>query len=68
MPVANKLSIVTHFKNVNDPRIERRKKHLLLEIIGLTICAVVADGEGWEHGNHVLAVPDYSWGTCPSQR
>lgn len=48
MSLAGKLSIVTHFKNLKDPRIERRKKHLLLDIIVLTICAVIADAEGWE--------------------
>jgi predicted transposase YbfD/YdcC len=48
MSLAGKLSIVTYFKNLKDPRIERRKKHLLLDIIVLTICAVIADAEGWE--------------------
>src|SRR5271168_997098 len=48
MSLAGKLSIVTHFKNLKDPRINRGKKHLLLDIIVLTICAVIADAEGWE--------------------
>lgn len=32
----------TYFEEVTDPHIERRKEHTLLDIIGLTICAVVA--------------------------
>ena len=48
MSPAGKLSILTHFKSLKDPRIKRCKKHLLLDIIVLTICAVVADAEGWE--------------------
>jgi predicted transposase YbfD/YdcC len=48
MSVTGRLSIVTHFKNLKDPRIQRRKKHPLLDIIVLTICAVIADAEGWE--------------------
>jgi predicted transposase YbfD/YdcC len=43
-----KLAIVAHFKDLKDPRIARCKRHLLLDIIGLTICAVIADAEGWE--------------------
>jgi len=35
----------TYFEEVTDPRIERRKKHTLLDIIGLTICAVVAGAD-----------------------
>jgi predicted transposase YbfD/YdcC len=42
------LSIARHFRSLEDPRIERTKKHLLLDIITLTICAVIAGAEGWE--------------------
>ena len=35
----------TYFEEVTDPRIERRKEHALLDIIGLTICAVVAGAD-----------------------
>ncbi|MCS3616749.1 transposase family protein, partial [Salinibacter ruber] len=35
----------TYFEEVTDPRIERRKEHTLLDIIGLTICAVVAGAD-----------------------
>lgn len=39
------LDFTTYFEEVTDPRIERRKEHTLLDIIGLTICAVVAGAD-----------------------
>jgi predicted transposase YbfD/YdcC len=49
MPAAvASLSIFTHFGRLRDPRIERTKKHRLMDIIALTICAVIANAEGWE--------------------
>jgi predicted transposase YbfD/YdcC len=44
----NTLSILEHFADLKDPRIDRTKRHLLLDIIGLAICAVIAGAEGWE--------------------
>lgn len=41
-------SIVDHFKELVDPRIERNKKHSLIDIIVLTICAVITGSETWE--------------------
>ena len=48
MCVVNDLSIFVCFKDLWDPRIERTKKHLLLDIVGLAICAVIANADGWE--------------------
>jgi predicted transposase YbfD/YdcC len=48
MATASKLSIVGHFQDLKDPRIERTKRHLLLDIIVLSICAVISGAEGWE--------------------
>ena len=42
------LSIVKCFSQVKDPRIERTKQHLLVDIFCLAIFAVVAENEGWE--------------------
>ena len=36
------------FGKIEDPRIDRTKKHLLLDIIAISICAVIAGAEGWE--------------------
>ncbi len=37
-----------HFDSIVDPRIERYKKHNLLDIILLAISAVMSGSEGWE--------------------
>lgn len=39
------LEFTSHFEDVTDPRIDRGKEHTLLDIIGLTICAVVAGAD-----------------------
>jgi predicted transposase YbfD/YdcC len=41
-------SIIEHFAILEDPRIERHKKHKLVDIIVLAICAVLSGAEGWE--------------------
>ena len=42
------LSLQEAFSALEDPGIERHKRHQLLDIIVLTICAVVSGAEGWE--------------------
>src|SRR3990172_5564335 len=37
-----------HFSGIEDPRIERRKRHELLDILFLSVCAVLAGADGWE--------------------
>lgn len=41
-------SIAEHFSTLKDPRIERHKKHKLVDIILLAICAILSGAEGWE--------------------
>lgn len=41
-------SFVEHFSELQDPRIERKKLHALMDIVVLTVCAVVSGAEGWE--------------------
>ncbi len=36
------------FSSIEDPRVERNKKHQLLDIIILTICAAISNADGWE--------------------
>jgi predicted transposase YbfD/YdcC len=36
-----------HFTNLPDPRIDRTKRHKLIDIVGVSICAVVCGAEGW---------------------
>ena len=38
-------SILTHFADLEDPRIERSKLHSLPDVLGLTICAVICGAD-----------------------
>jgi predicted transposase YbfD/YdcC len=42
------LSLQESFGSLKDLRVERNKKHQLLDIIILTLCAVMSGAEGWE--------------------
>jgi len=37
--------IVEHFSDIDDPRIERNKLHKLIDVIAITICAVVCNAD-----------------------
>lgn len=39
--------ILTHFAKLDDPRDERGKEHRLLDIVAITICAVICGAESW---------------------
>ena len=41
-------SIVEHFQTLEDPRIERTKKHLLLDILVIAVCTLLTGGEGFQ--------------------
>src|SRR5499427_9622802 len=41
-------SIVTHFRTLEDPRIARTKKHLLLDILLSAVCTLLTGGEGFQ--------------------
>jgi predicted transposase YbfD/YdcC len=41
-------SIGKHFSNLADPRIDRTKRHQLLDILVIAICAVVCGADNWE--------------------
>lgn len=47
MKLKPKRSIVEHFNDIKDVRIERGKKHKLIDIITISICAVVCGADGW---------------------
>ena len=40
-------SIAKHFSRVKDPRIDRTKRHRLLDIIIIAICGVICGADGW---------------------
>ena len=41
-------SFIEHFSSLKDPRIERQKLHMLIDILVLTVCATLSGAEGWE--------------------
>ena len=47
MSPARELALASSFAAVDDPRIERTKAHNLLDIITITICAVICGADDW---------------------
>jgi predicted transposase YbfD/YdcC len=41
-------SIVEHFRTLEDPRMERTKKHNLLDILVIALCTLLTGGEGFQ--------------------
>ncbi len=42
------LSLVECFQDIEDPRVERTKQHLLVDILCLAVIAVIGGADGWE--------------------
>jgi hypothetical protein len=40
-------SLIQHFADLEDPRIERTKQHLLIDLIAIAILAVISGADGW---------------------
>ena len=36
-----------YFRELDDPRIERSKRHQLLDIVAIAICAVICGADSW---------------------
>jgi hypothetical protein len=47
MPANRNASIVDHFQSLEDPRIDRAKKHCLPDILVIAICTRLTGGEGF---------------------
>jgi predicted transposase YbfD/YdcC len=43
-----RLRIHEHFASLRDPRVERRKRHLLMDVVIIALLAVIAGADGWE--------------------
>lgn len=41
------ISFMDHFAELPDPRVDRTKLHRLMDILVITLCAVVSGAEGW---------------------
>src|SRR5262245_59593071 len=48
MAITGNASIVEHFQTLEDPRIERTKKHTLLDILVIALCTLLTGGEGFQ--------------------
>lgn len=47
MGITKSASLFEHFSIVSDPRIDRNKEHKLIDIITITICAVICGADTW---------------------
>lgn len=45
--MTEKIALMTHFADVNDPRRDQGKRHVLSDILTLTICAVLSGANTW---------------------
>lgn len=41
-------TLIEHFSSVSDPRIDRTKRHKLIDILVIAICAAICGADGWE--------------------
>jgi predicted transposase YbfD/YdcC len=46
-PMADAPDFVAHFSILADPRLERTKKHRLIDILFIAVCALICGGEGF---------------------
>jgi predicted transposase YbfD/YdcC len=54
------LAIQTHFADLQDPRIDRTRRHDLLDIVVIAICAVICGADGWvDIANYGVAKHDW---------
>jgi len=47
MSMDSKPAFLECFRRIEDPRLNRQKKHKLLDIIAVAVCATVAGADGW---------------------
>lgn len=45
MPIHPKLSLIEHFKDLPDPRVNRTKAHELIDVLTIAICTLLCAGE-----------------------
>jgi predicted transposase YbfD/YdcC len=48
MTTSPPLSLTQHFATLDDPRVDRTKRHPLLSIVVIALCAVIAGAESWD--------------------
>ena len=58
MPTKPLASLRAHFGGIDDPRIERSKRHQLLDILAIAICAVICGADTLRGGGSGGLGPD----------
>jgi hypothetical protein len=59
-------SIAAHFRRVPDPRVRRTRRHALVDILVITLCAVICGADDWvaiallDHARYCCASGSYS--------
>ena len=49
MAESHHVSILDHFDDLDDPRVERTRRHKLVDIIAIAICATICGADSWVH-------------------
>ena len=49
MTESHHVSILDHFADLDDPRVERTRRHKLVDIIAIAICATICGADSWVH-------------------
>ena len=52
--------IMGHFSILRDPRMQKKKRHRLIDILVIAICAVICGAEGWEEMER-YGVAKFEW-------
>lgn len=47
MKLKPNITIADHFAQMSDPRIDRTKRHKLIDILTIAICAVICGADSW---------------------
>jgi hypothetical protein len=53
-------TVVEHFSRLTDPRIDHKKRHQLLDIVVIAICAVICGANDWV-GIEAFGNAKYEW-------
>jgi len=48
MNIINNCSLIYHFSTIKDPRVDRTKRHKLIDILTIAICAIISNADNFE--------------------
>ena len=60
MKLRPKITLIDHFSNLTDPRIDRTKDHKLIDIVVIAVCSVICGADGWV-GMETYGKAKYKW-------